>query len=219
MNCRPAVALALALALTPAAAAAQLAEVGGGAALSYAHNYRECCPPLIWAAFGSGRWHLHVDYLRHYREDEGLTGYPIEDVDGREANVEQALLRFVSRHEAAMLLSWTALARPSYSLNILFGGVYWQSNTSAWCSATEGPAVRIPTPANYPPDYPVFRQELTPQERDRCSDAWTSTDHRVYWQMGAKLDVPLGERFFFRAGARTTRFSWHRAEAGIGVKF
>ena len=222
MNCRPA--LALALAFTPVAASAQSVEVGVSATASYGHNYRECCPALTWAAFGSGRWRLHVDYLRHYREEEGITSYPIDDVDGREANVEQALLRFVSRHEAAMLLSWRALARPRYSLNILFGGVYLQYKTSAWCDAAEGPVVRIPTPANYPLDHPVFRQELTPQERNRCSDAWISTQNQFAWQAGAELDVPLGERFFFRVGARTvgvgTAFtSWRRAEAGIGVKF
>lgn len=179
---------------------------------------------MTWAAFGSGRWRLHVEYLRHYREEEGVTGYPIDDVDGREANVEQALLSFKARHEAAMLLSWKALARPGYSLNILVGGVYLQNKTSAWCFASEGPVVRIPTPANYPPDYPVFRQELTPQERARCSDTWISTQHQFAWQAGAQLDVPLGERFFFRVGTRTfgvgiTPTSWGRAEAGIGVKF
>lgn len=68
----------------------------------------------------------------------------------------------------------------------------------------------------------MFGQELTPQERARCSDAWISTDHRVYWQAGAQLDVPLGERFFFRIGARTVGIAFTssgRAEAGIGVKF
>ena len=217
MSCRPAIVIALAL--TPAAAAAQSVEVGVSATATYGHHYRECCPPLIWAAFGSGPWRLHVDYLRHYREEEGVTSYPIDDVDGREANVEQALLRFASRHEAAMLLSWKALARPSYSLNILLGGMHLQYKASAWCVATAGPVVRIHTPANYPPDYPVFRQELTPQERNRCSDAWTSTQHQFAWQAGVELDVPFGNRFFFRAGARNLRFSWHRAEAGIGVKF
>ena len=222
MTCRPAVALVLAL--TPVAAGAQSVEVGVSATVSYAHLYRECCPALTWATFGSGRWRLHVDYQRHFREVEGGTSYPIDDVDGREATVEQALLRFVSRHEAAMLLSWRALARPSYSLNILFGGVYLQYKTSASCDATEGPVVRIPTPANYPPDYPVFRQELTQQERNRCSDAWISTQNSIAWQAGAELDVPLGQRFFFRVGARTVGVgiaftSWRRAEAGIGVKF
>ena len=51
-------ALVFVLVLTPATAAAQLAEVGGGAALSYAQYLdvpRQCCPPLVWAAFGSGR--------------------------------------------------------------------------------------------------------------------------------------------------------------------
>lgn len=121
MNCRHAVALALAF--TPAAAVAQAVEVGVSATATYSHNYRECCPPLTWAAFGSGRWRLHVAYLRHYREeDEYSRSHPIDDVDGREATVEQALLRFESTHEAVMLLSWKALARPSYSLNILVGG-------------------------------------------------------------------------------------------------
>ena len=122
MNCRHAVAVAVALALTPAAAVAQSVEVGVSATLGHAQLYCECCPPLTWAAFGSGRWRLHVEYLRHYREEEGVTGYPIDDVDGREANVEQALLSFKARHEAAMLLSWKALARPGYSLTFWSGG-------------------------------------------------------------------------------------------------
>ena len=43
-------------------------------------------------------------------------------------------------------MSWRALERQRYRLNILFGGVYARS-TVAFCWASEGPVVRIPTPA------------------------------------------------------------------------
>lgn len=215
MNCRPA--LALALALTPVAVAAQSVEVGGGVALSYAQYLdvpRQCCPPLVWAAFGSGRWRLHVDYLRSYREEKGHREDPIDDIDGSKASVKLASLTTEPRHEANILLSWKALERPGYSLSILFGMIYGHSKIMR-CTAFAGPVVRIPTPAGYPPDQIVFRRELTAQELSRCTDG-AYTLQGIGYQAAAALDVPLGERFFFRAGARLTLF---QAEAGIGVKF
>ena len=221
MTCRPA--LVFALALTPVAVAAQLAEVGGGAALSYAQYLdvpRQCCPPLVWAAFGSGRWRLHVDYLRSYREVESGGYYPIDDIDGQRASIQRVSLHLEPRDEANFLVSWRALERPGYSLNILFGAHYRRSRVST-CLATAGPIVRLPAPADDPPDDAgrwggiVFRQELTSEERSRCAD-----DHytlqAILPQAAAALDVPLGERFFFRAGARFWLF---QADAGIGVKF
>ena len=215
MTYRPALALLLA-ALTPAAAAAQLADVGASLSLSYAQYDdvpRQCCPPLVWATLGSGRFRLHVDYLRSYREAEGYERFLIDEVDGRRARVERGALSFDPRHEASVLVSWRALEHQRYRLNILFGGVYARS-TVAFCWASEGPVVRIPTPADWPPDYVVFRQELTPAERGRCPDD-TYTQKRIGPQAGAVLDVPLGERFFLRASTRL----WLRAGVGVGVKF
>ena len=214
MTCRPA--LVLALALTPATAAAQVAEVGVSVSLGYAQYLdvpRQCCPPIAWATFGSGRWRLHVDYLRSYREEESHGNYPLDDIDGRRVSAQQASLRIEPRDEASLLISWRALERPGYSLSILFGATYGRSRISD-CVATAGPLVRIPTPADYPPDYIVFRRELTPEERSRCTDA----PYTLQWlgpQAAAVLDAPLGERFFFRASARLL----FRADAGIGVKF
>ena len=215
MTCRPVVALALAL--TPAAAAAQAVEVGVGAALSYAQYLdtpRQCCPPLAWAAFGSGRWRLHVDYLRSHREEKGYREDPIDDVDGATARLELASLTTEPRHEANILLSWRAVERPGYSLSVLFGMTYRHSRTMH-CTAFAGPVVRIPPPAGHPSDQIVFRRELTAQERSRCADD-AHTRQVIWYQAAAALDVPLGERFFFRAGARLALF---QADAGIGVKF
>ena len=222
MTCRPAVAVVLAvvltLALAPVTAGAQSVEVGVSAALSYAQYLdvpRQCCPPLVWAAYGSGRWRLHVDYLRSYREEEEHAKYPIGDVDGRPvSSILRGVLDTDLRHEANMLVSWRALERPGYSLSILFGATYRRSTTSH-CTAFAGPVMRIPTPAGYPADYVVFRQELTAEERSRCADE-AHADQVIWPQAAAALDVPLGERFFFRAGARFWLF---QADAGIGVKF
>ena len=206
-------------AVTPAAAAAQLADAGASLSVSYAQYDdvpRQCCPPLVWATLGSGRFRLHVDYLRSYREAEGYGSFSIDGVDGvdgRRAYVQRGELSFDPRHEASVLVSWRALEHPRYRLNILFGGVYAYSRV-AFCWASEGPVVRIPTPADWPPDYVVFRQELTPAERGRCPDG-TYTNKRIGPQAGAVLDVPLGERFFFRASTRL----WLRAGVGVGVKF
>ena len=215
MTCRPA--LVLALALTPAAAAAQVAEAGVSVSLSYAQYLdvpRQCCPPMAWASFGSGRWRLHVDYLRSHREEESHGNYPLDDIDGRRVSAQQASLHVEPRDEASLLISWRALERPGYNLSILFGATYWRSRIS-YCVAVAGPLVRIPTPADYPPDYVVFRRELTPEERSRCTDA-PDTDQWIGPQAAAVLDVPIGERFFFRASTRLLIF---RADAGIGVKF
>lgn len=214
MTRRPA--LVLALALVPEAAAAQVAEVGVGASLGYAQYLdvaRQCCPPLVWAAFGSGRWRIHVDYLRSYREEEGHGNYPIDDVDGRRASVQRASLHIEPRHETSLLVSWRALERPGYSLRILFGAWRWRSRISG-CGAAAGPVVRIPTPADWPSDYVVFRQELTPEERGRCADAPHVLQH-VGPLAAVVLDVPFGERFFLRAGTRLLL----RTHVGIGVKF
>ena len=107
---------------------------------------------------------------------------------------------------------WGALA-PS-SVSVLFGGGYFHGRQAA-CFASDGPVVRIPTPADWPPDYVVFRQELTTEERSRCGDT-SRTDQHILPQAGAALDVPIGERLFFRASARMVLF---QVEFGVGVKF
>ena len=76
-----------------------------------------------------------------------------------------------------MLVSWGAFRRPRYSLSILFGGAYLHSK-QADCVSSAGPVVRITPPADWPPDYGVFRQELTPEERGRCAD-YTPTYQRI----------------------------------------
>ena len=209
-------ALAFALILMPTAAAAQLSDVGVVVALNH-KQYLDvpslCCPPLAWATFGEGRWRLQVDYLRSYREDEGHGNYPLDDVD---ASVQRANIRTESQHYASVLVSWRALgrSRDDSSLTILFGGAYIHGK-QADCFASEGPVVRIPTPADWPPDSVVFRQELTPEERSRCGDT-TRTYQHIFPQAGAALDVPVGERLFFRASARMVLF---QVEVGVGVKF
>ena len=185
----------------PTAAAAQLSDVGVVVALNH-KQYLDvpslCCPPLAWATFGEGRWRLQVDYLRSYREDEGHGNHPIE-----------------SQHHANVLVSWRALGRPGdSSVSVLFGGGYFHGR-QADCFASDGPVVRIPTPADWPPDYVVFRQELTTEERSRCGDT-SRTDQHIWPQAGAALDVPIGERLFFRASARMVLF---QVEFGVGVKF
>ena len=65
------------------------------------------------------------------------------------------------------------------------------------------------------PDYVVFRQELTTEERSRCGDT-THTDQHIWPHAGVALGVPVGERLFFRASARMVLF---QVEFGVGVKF
>ena len=209
-------ALPFALIFMPTAAAQQLSDVGVGVALNHS-QYLDvpslCCPPLAWATFGERRWRLQVDYLRSYREDEGHGNYPLDDVD---ASVQRANIRTESQHYASVLVSWRALgrSRDDSSLTILFGGAYIHGK-QADCFASEGPVVRIPTPADWPPDSVVFRQELTPEERSRCTD-YTRTYQHIFPQAGAVLDLPVVERLFFRASARMVLF---QVEVGVGVKF
>ncbi len=209
-------ALAFALILLPTAAAAQLSDVGVGVALNHS-QYLDvpslCCPPLAWATFGERRWRLQVDYLRSYREDEWHGNYPLDDVD---ASVQRANIRTESQHYASVLVSWRALgrSRDDSSLSILFGGAYIHGK-QADCFASEGPVVRIPTPADWPPDSVVFRQELTPEERSRCTD-YTRTYQHIFPQAGAALDVPVWKRLFVRASMRLVL---PQVEFGVGVKF
>lgn len=208
--------VALGLALVPATGAAQVSDIGVGAALSH-YQYLDvpslCCPPLGWATFGEGRWRLQVEYLRSYGEEQGYGNHPLDDVDGRRASVQIANLRITTQHHAGVLVAWRALERPRYSLSILFGGAYVHSR-DADCFASEGRVVRIPTPDDWPPDHVVLRQELTGAERSRCADI-ILTWQRFAPQAGAVLDVPIGQRFFFRAGARL----WPQVEVGAGMKF
>ena len=209
-----------ALVLASTAASAQRVEVGVGAVPGYAQYLdvaRQCCPPFVWATFGSGRWRLQVDHLRNVRKAEGHGNHPLDDVEGRRASVQRADLTIQPRHETSVLASWRALERPGHSVSVLFGAIY-ASGRRAFCVASEGPVVRIPTPGDWPSDYVVFRQELTPDERRRCADKRdpVGTTRWIWVQAGAVLDVDLGERFFFRAGGRLVLF---RGEVGVGVRF
>ena len=218
-------ALAFALILLPTAAAAQLSAVGVSVALNH-HQYADvqslCCPPLAWATFGEGRWRLQVDYLRSYREDEGYGNYPLDDVDGWSSGVQRTNLTIDTQHHASVLVSWRALGRgrDDSSLSILFGGSYMRGK-QADCFASEGPVVRIPTPADWPSgtsESVVFRQELTPEERSRCGAGvdYTRTYQWILPQVGAALDVPVWKRLFVRASMRLVL---PQVEFGVGVKF
>ena len=103
--------------------------------------------------------------LRHADEQaprrSGYGSFPIDDDDGRRAIVQRIDLRIEPRHEASVRVSGREHLR--YRLNILFGGVYAHSRV-AFCRASERPVVRISTPADWPPDYVVFRQEPNPSE-------------------------------------------------------
>ena len=105
-------------------------------------------------------------------EDEGYGNYPLDDVDGWSSGVQRTNLTIDTQHHASVLVSWRALGRgrDDSSLSILFGGSYMRGK-QADCFASEGPVVRIPTPADWPSgtsESVVFRQELTPEERSRC---------------------------------------------------
>ena len=218
MPCRSV--LVPALVLASATASAQPVEIGVGAIPGHAQYLdvaRECCPPLVWATLGSGRARLQVDHLRSVREAEGHGNYPLDDVEGRKASVQRADLTIEPRHETSVLASWRALERPGYGVSILFGAIY-SGGWRAFCRASEGPVVRIPTPRDWPSDHVVFRQELTPDERTRCPDERErdTTLHGLLVQAGAVLDVDLGERFFLRAGGRLVLF---RGEVGVGIRF
>ena len=140
-----------------------------------------CCPAAGWITLGSGRFRLHVDYLQSNRHREGHGNYslgqtctPTGDctdirVEGRRASVQRADLAIETGSEINVLMSWRALDRPRYRLHILFGGFY-RHLVKSFCRAFDGPMVRIPTPLDWPPDYVVFRAELTAEERRRCSD-------------------------------------------------
>ena len=209
--------LALGFALIlPAAAAAQPSEAGAGIALSHFQWLDVpslCCPPQVWVTFGEGRWRLQVDYLRSHRESEGHGGHPIDDVDGRRASVQRADLRIDLQHHASVLASWRLLHTPRHRLSLLLGVVHVHAR-QADCHASSGPVVRIPTPDDYPSDYVVFRQELTPDERSPC-DGHVRVFRRFGLQTGAALDFPVGEKLFLRVSARM----WFQAEVGIGVRF
>ena len=175
-------ALVFVFVLMPMAAVAQLSDVGVGVALY--HLPILCCPPLAWATFGEGRWRLEVNYLQSFRETEGHAIYFLDDVDGGSSSVQRANLFIESQHHASGLVLWRALGRSpgDSSLSILFGGAYVHSK-QAGCFASEGPV-------------------LSPEERSRCADSSRNYHHRILPQVGAALDVPVGERFFLRATMR-----------------
>lgn len=194
--------------------------------LQYLDVDPECCPVAGWITLGSGRFRLHADYLRSHRHDEGHGNYPwgetctpagaCKDItaEGRRASVQRADLTLETGHETNVLVSWRAVDRPSYRLHILFGG-YFRHFVKGFCRAFDGPVVRIPTPSDWPPDYVVFRAELTAEERRQCADdAYTS---RLAWpQAAVAVDFPIGSRYFLRADARLLLF---RVGIGAGIRF
>ena len=231
MRYRFLLAVAVVAVLEPHAAAAQtLGDAGvtfSPAYLQYADVNPYCCPAAGWITLGSGRFRLQVDYLQSNRHREGHGNYSLGQtctptgectdikLEGRRASVQRADLETTTRHETNVLVSWRALHRPRYRLHILFGGFFTQVGQS-FCRAFDGPIVRIPTPLDWPPDYVVFRAELTAEERRRCS---SEDDHSYRWvvpQAGAAVDFPIGSRYFLRADARLLIF---RLGIGAGVRF
>ena len=216
--------------LGPHAAAAQTHGEAGvtfsPAYLQYLDVNPDCCPAAGWITLGSGRFRLHVDYLRSYRHEEGHGNYPLGQtctptggctdikVEGRRASVQRADLETETGHETNVLVSWRALVRRRYRLHVLFGG-YYRHMVKSFCRAFDGPIVRIPTPLDWPPDYVVFRAELTAEERRRCSDD-AYTMRGAYPQAGLAVDFPIGSRYFLRADARLLLF---RVGIGAGIRF
>ncbi len=231
--------LALLFALLPAAAVAQPnVSVGTSATLGYRQYLdvpTQCCPLWTWVEFGSGRFGLHLDYLYSYRESEGRGGYPLDGNDNWErlfgkaefdgpqerASLVWHDIRVVRRHEAGAALAWRARERPGYTLSVLVGMAFVSSDVYD-CQADEGPIEQVvPAPAEYTrsnPDYTVYEWRLTEGDRERCR-AKTSrgrpSGSRVGLNTGVTLDVPIGERAYFRAGYRP----FVTAVVGFGVKF
>ena len=222
--------IAVVAVLRPHAAPAQ---THGDAGVTFSPAYLQyddvnpvCCPAAGWITLGSGRFRLHVDYLQSNRHREGHGNYslgqtctPTGDctdirVEGRRASVQRADLAIETGPEINVLMSWRALDRPRYRLHILFGGFY-RHLVKSFCRAFDGPMVRIPTPLDWPPDYVVFRAELTAEERRRCSDDAFSS-RLAFPQAGVAVDFPIGSRYFLRADARLVIF---RVGIGAGVRF
>ena len=180
---------------------------------------------------------VETDYPRHrrsflrslgnLRESEGRGAYPL-DGDDRNADAfglggpqNASLLwyshRVVRRHEAGAMLAWTARQRPEYTLNVLAGVSYWNSHVSD-CLAREGPIEQvIPTPEeySYDPDRIVYAWRRTEGDRARCrkrrgGSIWGSTG--IWPSAGFTLDVPLGERAYFRVGYAVSGDSRARGE-------
>ena len=214
--------LGLLLALLPAAAAAQPnVSVGTSATLGYRQYLdvpMQCCPLWTWVEFGPGRFRLHLDYLYSYRESEGRGRYPLDGDNGnadafglggpQNASLLWHSLRVVRRHEAGAMLAWTARQRLEYTLNVLAGVSYWNSHVSD-CLAREGPIEQVRI---------VYAWRLTEGDRARCRErrggsTWGSTG--IWPSAGVTLDVPLGERAYFRVGYRML----FQATVGLGVRF
>ena len=171
--------------LAPHAVPAQTSrDAGVSLSLGYAQYVdvpRDCCPLAPWVTFGSGRFKLHLDYLRSHRYDgEGYGGYPLEHctrdgkcvdvkIDGKRASTQRASIEVETMHEVNVLAAWRAWSRPDHQFRILIGGGYRRSKRID-CTAFAGPSVRVPTPADYPSDYVVFRAELTDEDRRRCKE-------------------------------------------------
>ena len=81
----------------------------------------------------------------------GLLSHRVLGSRGRGTRFSQQRLTALRRKP--LLCGWTG--------QVASTGAYMHGK-QADCFASEGPVVRIPTPADWPPDSVVFRQELTP---------------------------------------------------------
>ena len=224
---------ALALTLAGVAAAQQPGlSVGTSAALGYrqyADVPGQCCPLWTWVEFGAGR--IHIDYLYSYRESEGYGGYPLDGDNGNavragfdgpieHASLQWHSLRVVRRHETSVMWVWRPLRRPHYTLSVLAGGIFATSDVND-CQAREGPVEQVvPTPReySYDPDHVVYEWRLTEGDRRRCREktvGWFSGRAQFSPNAGVVLDVPIGEKMYFRAGYRML----FTAVVGFGVGF
>ena len=233
-------ALVFALSLLAGTAAAQQPNLSVGTSTTLGYRQyldvpTQCCPLWTWVEFGSGRFGLHLDYLYSYRESEGRGGYPLDGNDNWErlfgkaefdgpqerASLLWHSIRVVRRHEAGAALAWRARERRGYTLSVLVGMALVSSDVYD-CQAEEGPIEQVvPAPVEYTrsdPDSTVYEWRLTEGDRERCrakSKGWPSGSTLVGLNTGVTLDVPIGERAYFRAGYR----SLFTAVVGFGVKF
>ena len=238
MTRRLALVLALSLVAGTAAAQQRNLSVGTSAALGYRQYLdvpAQCCPLWTWVEFGSGRFGLHLNYLYSYRESEGRGGYPLDGNDNWERLFGKAefdgpqehtsllwhSIRVVRRHEASVMWVWRARHRPNYALNVLVGGAFGSSDVND-CQAEEGPIEQVvPAPAEYTrsdPDYTVYEWRLTEGDRERCrakSKGWLWGNSWLGPNAAVTLDVPLGERVYFRVGYRLL----FQGVVGLGVRF
>ena len=152
-------ALAFALILMPTAAAAQLSDVGV--------SRRPEPPSVRWmsGACAARRWPGRPSAKGAGGSKSTICGatakmrgtgiIPSTMSTGGVPASSAPVSRIESQHHASVLVSWRALGRPrdDSSVSVLFGGAYLHAK-QADCFASDGPVVRIPTPADWPPGIP-----------------------------------------------------------------